>query len=110
MEVKATVIVWLPEYELWRLYYTEVGQNLDAKLLQGREVSSLTRRWLENGESDSRVLFLKDPVQSGWAAFIGQWSFATMRAIKQYTVFISLKPCQGNWQKKDPAKEPGQKP
>ncbi|MGR3967731.1 hypothetical protein FW800_25165 [Pseudomonas sp. 910_23] len=26
------------------------------------------------------------------------------------TVFISLKPCQGNWQKKDPAKEPGQKP
>jgi len=33
-----------------------------------------------------------------------------MRAIEQQTVFISLKPCQGNWQKKDPAKEPGQKP
>jgi hypothetical protein len=33
-----------------------------------------------------------------------------MRAIKQHTVFISLKPRQGNWQKKDPAKEPGQKP
>jgi hypothetical protein len=33
-----------------------------------------------------------------------------MRAIEQHTVFISLKPCQENWQKKDPAKEPGQKP
>jgi len=34
-----------------------------------------------------------------------------MRAIKQHTVFISLKPRQEkNWQKKDPAKEPGQKP
>jgi hypothetical protein len=33
-----------------------------------------------------------------------------MRGIEQHTVFISLKPCQGNWQKKDPAKEPGQKP
>jgi hypothetical protein len=33
-----------------------------------------------------------------------------MRAIEQHTVFISLKPRQNNWQKKDPAKEPGQKP
>ncbi|KRP61393.1 hypothetical protein [Pseudomonas trivialis] len=65
---------------------------------------------MKNGEIDSQALFLKDPIQSGWAAFIEQWSFATMRAIKQHTVFISLKPRQGHWQKKDPAKEPGQKP
>jgi hypothetical protein len=61
-------------------------------------------------EIDSQALFRRDVRQSARPAFFGRWSFATMRAIKQYTVFISLKPCQGNWQKKDPAKEPGQKP
>ncbi|OPA88890.1 hypothetical protein BFW86_17795 [Pseudomonas fluorescens] len=61
-------------------------------------------------EIDSQALFRRDVSQSARLGFFGRWSFATMRVIKQHTVFISLKPCQGNWQKKDPAKEPGQKP
>ncbi|MDT9633345.1 hypothetical protein FIV41_31645 [Pseudomonas marginalis] len=61
-------------------------------------------------EIDSQALFRRDVRWSTGLAFFWRWSFATMRAIKQHTVFISLKPCQGNWQKKDPAKEPGQKP
>ncbi|WP_146116059.1 MULTISPECIES: hypothetical protein [Pseudomonas] len=70
----------------------------------------MTRPQLRVYEIDSQALFRKDPGQGVRAAFIAIWSFATMRAIKQHTVFISLKPCQENWQKKDPAKEPGQKP
>ncbi|AZF38142.1 hypothetical protein C4J87_3055 [Pseudomonas sp. R1-43-08] len=42
--------------------------------------------------------------------FFSQWAFATMRAITHHTVFISLKPRQEKLAKKDPAKEPGQKP
>ena len=61
-------------------------------------------------EIDSQALFRRDVNQSARLTFFRRWSFATMRAIKQHTVFISLKPCQENWQKKDPAKEPGQKP
>ncbi|TKJ65490.1 hypothetical protein PspCFBP13506_01505 [Pseudomonas sp. CFBP13506] len=72
--------------------------------------SSMTRPQLRIYEIDSQALFRRDTSRSATLAFIRRWSFATMRAIKQHTVFISLKPCQGNWQKKDPAKEPGQKP
>ncbi|MBA2924867.1 hypothetical protein G9Q84_18455 [Pseudomonas sp. P7] len=61
-------------------------------------------------EIDSQALFRRDLSQSARLTFFWRWSFATMRAIEQHTVFISLKPRQGNWQKKDPAKEPGQKP
>ena len=61
-------------------------------------------------EIDSQALFCNELGWSVRLAFFGRWSFATMRAIKQHTVFISLKQSQGNWQKKDPAKEPGQKP
>ncbi|MGY2374807.1 hypothetical protein ACW9IB_09885 [Pseudomonas sp. SDO524_S393] len=61
-------------------------------------------------EIDSQALILRDVSQSVRPGFFWRWSFATMRAITQHTVFISLKPCQKNWQKKDPAKEPGQKP
>ncbi|MBC8782665.1 hypothetical protein K6106_14205 [Pseudomonas fluorescens] len=76
----------------------------------GEGASSLTQQQLRIYEIDSQALFRKDPGQSGHSTLFWQWSFATMRAIKQHTVFISLKPSQGNWQKKDPAKEPGQKP
>ena len=61
-------------------------------------------------EIDSQALFCNELGWSVRLAFFGRWSFATIRAIERHTVFISLKPCQGNWQKKDPAKEPGQKP
>ncbi|GAA0390777.1 hypothetical protein PUN49_13845 [Pseudomonas extremaustralis] len=61
-------------------------------------------------EIDSQALFCNELGWSVRLAFFGRWSFATIRAIERHTVFISLKPSQGNWQKKDPAKEPGQKP
>jgi len=70
----------------------------------------MTPRQLRIYEIDSQALFRRDVSQSTRLAFFSRWSFATMRAIEQHTVFISLKPCQENWQKKDPAKEPGQKP
>ncbi|AVE04502.1 hypothetical protein CYL20_08080 [Pseudomonas palleroniana] len=61
MEVKATVIVWLPDYELlWRISYTGARKNLDAKLLQGEGASSLTLWQLRIYEIDSQALFLKD--------------------------------------------------
>jgi hypothetical protein len=111
MEVKATVIVWLPDYEYCGGYITqESGKAWMQNCCAGRGASSLTPPQLRIFEIDSQALFPKDVSQSLWVAFIRRWSFATMRAITQHTVFISLKPCQGNWQKKDPAKEPGQKP
>ncbi len=61
-------------------------------------------------EIDSQTLFCNELGWSVRLAFFGRWSFATIRAIERHTVFISLKQSQGNWQKKDPAKEPGQKP
>jgi hypothetical protein len=61
-------------------------------------------------EIDSQALFCNELGWSVRLAFFGRWSFATIRAIERHTVFISQKPRQGNWQKKDPAKEPGQKP
>ena len=70
----------------------------------------MTQQQLRVYEIDSQVLIWKEPDQSAFSAFFRRWSFATMRAIKQHTVFISLKPRQNNWQKKDPAQEPGQKP
>ncbi|NVZ18618.1 hypothetical protein HX794_03060 [Pseudomonas costantinii] len=77
---------------------------------RGEGASSLTQKQLRIYEIDSQALFRKELDWSARSSFFWRWSFATMRAIKQHTVFISLKPCQGNWQKKDPAKEPGQKP
>ena len=75
-----------------------------------RGASSVTPPQLKIYEIDSQALFRRDLSQSARLTFFWRWSFATMRAIEQHTVFISLKPRQGNWQKKDPAKEPGQKP
>ncbi|PLR65043.1 hypothetical protein QCBJ_03000 [Pseudomonas sp. QC2] len=72
--------------------------------------SSVTPPQLRIYEIDSQALFRKDVSQSARPTFFRRLSFATMRAIEQHTVFISLKPCRGNRQKKDPAKEPGQKP
>lgn len=60
----------------------------------------MTPQQLRIYEIDSQALIRRDPTQGVRSAFFSRWSFATMRAIKQHTVFISLKPCQGNWQKK----------
>ena len=48
-------------------------------------------------EIDSQALFCNELGWSVRLAFFGRWSFATIRAIERHTVFISLKPSQGNW-------------
>ncbi|WP_137200215.1 hypothetical protein [Pseudomonas sp. CFBP13528] len=111
MDVKATVIVWLPEYEdVAAILHRQQAMSGSKIVARGEGASSVTLRQLRVYEIDSQALNREDLDWGLAAPFFSQWSFATIRAIKQHTVFISLKPCQKNWQKKDPAKEPGQKP
>ena len=60
-------------------------------------------------EIASQALFCNELGWSVRLAFFGRWSFATIRAIERHTVFISLKPSQGNWQKKRPGQRAGSK-
>jgi hypothetical protein len=62
IEVKATVIVWLPEYECCGGHFTPERGKAWMQFLQGKVgASSLTPQQLRIYEIDSQVLFLKEP-------------------------------------------------
>ncbi|WP_162276142.1 hypothetical protein [Pseudomonas orientalis] len=67
---------------------------------RGEGASSVTPPQLRVYEIDSQALNREDIGLGLAAAFFSQWSFATIRAIKQHTVFISLKPSETTGKKK----------